>query len=293
MRASVVLYLVGFALILVLFFVVAQGVVVSQILVLVDDLTGRAEVQPKNKTAWVVLAPGNLVKEGDRVRTGPGSGVDLAWVGGTHVRLGPNTEFKVVRTRRNNAKRATSTETMLSIGKIWVRLRESLKGTSKFTVKTPTIVAAVRGTIFSVEVLPDGSTRVEGFEGRVGVKQGDQGSLLRDRNVATYSKAVQPVRPQPMTEEQISGWQENQAVVGAFLSVQQPQDGEQVSSPLVVVSGYTDPGNVVEVNGAKTTSDKEGKWSARAVVQRGENSITVQATDVEGRQRTVVRKVTY
>ncbi|NIM05498.1 MAG: hypothetical protein GTO55_05100 [Armatimonadetes bacterium] len=293
MRVSILIYLMGFALILVLLFVMTQGLVVSQCLVRVVDLVGTVEVQPKGEASWIPLTLGKLVKAGDIVRTGPDSEVNLAWVGGTHVRLDPNTEFKLIMARTNNKDRRTASEVSVSLGKIWVKLRKSLKESSKFEVKTPTIVAAVRGTIFSVEVAPDGTTTVETFEGEVGVKQGRQGSIVGRKVVAVYSPNEESGEATRMSEEQIKAWAEKWSVVGAFLSIQKPKEGEHVSGPLVVVSGYTEPGNTVNVNGVEVAPDREGRWSARATVKQGENLITVHAVDADGRDRTIVRKVTY
>jgi hypothetical protein len=291
MRASVVLYLVAFALILILLFVTAQGLAVSQCLVRVVDVVGSAEIQPKGTSSWQALPLGQLIKAGDMVRTGADSEVDLAWANGTHVRLGANTAFSVAKAQTKNSTRTTSSETKLSIGKIWVRLRKGMEGTSKFEVKTPTIVAAVRGTVFSIEVAEDGTTTVETMEGLVGVTQGNRGSQVKKKSFAVYSESDEAKEPGYMTEDQLKAWIDKQSVTGAFVSVVQPKDGERIEGSLVVVSGYTDPGNMLDINGMRVQPDKQGKWSVNVALKSGENLITISALDGEGRQRTILRRV--
>lgn len=79
------------------------------------------------------------------------------------------------------------------------------------------------------------------------------------------------------------------------LDIDSLSDGQSFSggqSPLKV-SGKTDTGNKVTVNGFWAISDDTGKFSYTLPLQNGENKIKVEATDNAGNKTTKEIKVTY
>ena len=292
MRVPFFVYVIIFVLIVAVLFFVGRSMMVREFTVSVDDLTGTAELQAKGKSSAQPLALNQVIRIGDEVRTGPDSQLDLLWPTGTHVRLGPNTRFEITLGVVNNAKRSTATEAKLSAGKVWVRLSKGLTGTGRFRIKTPVVETLVRGTIYSVEFKPDGSVQVETYEGKVGIQRGREGLLLRDETYGVFSKGKPLGRALPLSKEQLVAWLKNPNMTGAFLTVEQPQEGAKIAAPLAVVSGRTDPGNVLEVNGMTASVDREGKWTTRVSVNEGKNTITIHAVDAEGRESNLVRNVT-
>lgn len=77
------------------------------------------------------------------------------------------------------------------------------------------------------------------------------------------------------------------------LSVDQPTDGQVVTSQFLTVSGTTDPKGIVTVNNQQQIVDATGKFSGQVTLQSGDNTVTVVATDQAGNQTKVTRKVTY
>lgn len=73
------------------------------------------------------------------------------------------------------------------------------------------------------------------------------------------------------------------------LSISQPQDGQNISkssSPSINVSGQTDIGAKVTVNGAWAIVDDQGRYNYLYTLQNGDNDIKVVATDAAGNQTT-------
>jgi hypothetical protein len=73
------------------------------------------------------------------------------------------------------------------------------------------------------------------------------------------------------------------------LSIDHPQDGQTISkssSPSINVSGQTDIGAKVTVNGDWAIVDDQGKYNYLYTLQSGDNDIKVMATDAAGNQTT-------
>jgi hypothetical protein len=130
----------------------------------IDKLEGTAEVYFRRTQVWheVHDAPYRIVN-GDRVRSGAGSSVSISFPDGSHILLGPSSEFVV--------DSGDKSEVLLGLNlgslRAWVAHLSSRKA---FHVKTPTAVCAVRGTQFIVDVSAAHETSVDVSEGVVSVK---------------------------------------------------------------------------------------------------------------------------
>ncbi len=79
------------------------------------------------------------------------------------------------------------------------------------------------------------------------------------------------------------------------LTVENPSDGKTFSKDdnAALVTGTTDTGNKVTVNGFQAIVDSEGKFTYNLPLQGGENTIKITATDDAGNTTDMERKVTY
>lgn len=107
---------------------------------------------------------GTLLNEKDIIKTDLGSFCDIS-IGGSFIRIKEKTEV-VASLLLKNDDGSDNVEFDMSVGKMLCKPKKLLKS-EKFTVKTPTSVAAVRGTVFSVEADPNKTTRIKVFEGTV------------------------------------------------------------------------------------------------------------------------------
>jgi hypothetical protein len=77
------------------------------------------------------------------------------------------------------------------------------------------------------------------------------------------------------------------------LSLTAPADGLATSQAAVVVSGMSEPGAMVEVNGIPIPTQPSGTFAYAVALLEGANTITVTATDEAGNSVSIVRTVTF
>lgn len=113
-------------------------------------------------------------KLGDTLVLGSASRLELRYPDNTLLRLDENS--RLVLANRSVGK----PEPKLVVGKAWANVKKIGQGGTGFGVRTPTAVAAVRGTVFLVEGGAD-SSRVNLYEGKVEVGTAIADSLRRAR----------------------------------------------------------------------------------------------------------------
>ncbi|EOQ96583.1 sigma factor regulatory protein, FecR/PupR family [Leptospira wolbachii serovar Codice str. CDC] len=92
---------------------------------------------------WKTLKVNDILKPGDRIKTGNGSKVDFLYQE-TEIRIQPNTDFTLKEW--NSDKKVA--KAYVEKGAAWFRVSNFKKGS--FEVSTPTTTAGVRGTAFGV-----------------------------------------------------------------------------------------------------------------------------------------------
>lgn len=103
---------------------------------------------------------GQRLNHGDVVATSPNTRAAIRFTDdGSLVRLNPNSQLQV---RAEGDRGALSKTLELEFGELWARVTRQQ---GEFQVRTPTGVAAVKGTEFVVRVLADGSATVITLEG--------------------------------------------------------------------------------------------------------------------------------
>lgn len=113
-------------------------------------------------------------KLGDTLVLGAASRLELRYPDNTLLRLDENS--RLVLANRSAGK----PEPTLVVGKAWANVKKIGQGGTGFGVRTPTAVAAVRGTVFLVEGGAD-SSRVNLYEGKVEVGSALADSIRRTR----------------------------------------------------------------------------------------------------------------
>lgn len=103
------------------------------------------------------------VMVGQVVTTGKNGRATLAFADGTQLRVGPNSSLTVTRNRQTGGSWETFVQS--TVGRLYSKV---VPGRGRFAVKGPRAVAAVTGTIFSVDSQPD-LTGIINYEGGVGI----------------------------------------------------------------------------------------------------------------------------
>ncbi len=122
---------------------------------------GTIEARPSAASDWVPVSANVKVKAGAEIRTGKDSKAGVFFPDGSRFVLGNNSLFTVEDTSRKKAG------FQLKLG----RLKAVVAGyfSSRFEVRTPAAVCAVRGTEFDIQVGENGATEMEVTEGLVEV----------------------------------------------------------------------------------------------------------------------------
>jgi len=109
---------------------------------------------------------GMPLEEGDRVVVAEGGSAEVALDGGSLITVREKSDFKVEKTDKGDSS------FFLQVGSLLAKIQKL--GTHRLRVRTPTAVAAVRGTEFGVEVDGNNSHVAVFDEGKVEVS-GDKG----------------------------------------------------------------------------------------------------------------------
>ena len=135
---------------------------------MLTSISGTVQVHSQT---WVPVANAPYpIENGDTVRTAARGLATLTFADGSRVELYGNTSFTLEETA------AKSYVMGLSLGKLKAFVEKI--ATRSFKVRTPTAIAAVRGTEFQVEVTGDGTTNVDLYKGLLAVSDKHGGEIL-------------------------------------------------------------------------------------------------------------------
>ncbi|PXW14618.1 FecR family protein [Paraburkholderia caballeronis] len=124
---------------------------------------------------YLPLIEGTQLVEGDRVRTGSEGFVTLELTDGSHLMIPPDTELDLSTLRQTVLTGTTDRVVSLRRGRVESEVTHATKKDDRFQIRSPSVVAGVRGTRFRVNYDRDsGSTAVEVIEGAVGVDASSQ-----------------------------------------------------------------------------------------------------------------------
>lgn len=121
----------------------------------------EVNILKNNSKVWTNAKLYSKVFNGDKIKTKQESRCEIKLNNQSLIRIGENSLFHL-----KNISNEISEKSELSFGRIWFNLKKLLKK-DRFTLKTPTAVCSVRGTIFRVE--SDSSTRIAVYDGAVDV----------------------------------------------------------------------------------------------------------------------------
>lgn len=131
----------------------------------VKIVEGRAEMKIWGFDQWMAAIDGSLLKEGDMIRTFPGSRVILSLLNGSVVRLGSETELELTVLKTKDSQDNASF--LLKNGEIWLQRSEKDTVRAEFKVTTDHLEIDSLGTVFDVG--KDAKERVHVLEGKVRV----------------------------------------------------------------------------------------------------------------------------
>ena len=127
---------------------------------------GKVEVQATGGEAWEKAKPNRPVFEGDVIRTAPKSRAEITLQGGGKMRIGENSELEL--TAANVKPMAKNFSANLKKGNIFVSAKAVFGEKKNVSVRTPTAVAAIRGTKYRAKA-GDDESEILVYDGKVDV----------------------------------------------------------------------------------------------------------------------------
>ena len=129
---------------------------------------GKVELKTGGADTWDKAKPNTSVHVGDVVRTGDKSRCEIKLVGGGKVRIGENSELEL--NAANVKPMEKNFEANLTKGNAWISAKAAFGEKKNVSVRTPTAVAAIRGTTYRTKAGEEESS-VLVYEGKVDVNQ--------------------------------------------------------------------------------------------------------------------------
>jgi hypothetical protein len=290
MRRPALLIFVNFAILIVVFAMLSQTLFIVQRVAVTEELSGHVGVQRGGKGDFHPLSKNGIVKMSDVVRAEGDGMAEFKWSDGTRLRLTPNSQLTIKKVSYNSLKKADNSQFKLTSGKVFVRFVKPLAPTSRFEVETPTVVATVRGTIFSVEV-KDGKTEVAVYKGQVKVsshngKQKQEATILAGEVVQSSQPGVLKTVPSAVKAAE---FESQRSIVEPELSanIKPLEDGG------AMLTGQTEAGDRVTVNGRSVRVFGNGVFRMRLdekACHNNLNNFVITTTDKHGVQATVTKK---
>ena len=127
--------------------------------------------------SWQSCQVGDVLRAGDKIRTGKESSASLLLADHSMMRLASNTELKIVDlTEQENG--CLVRRFQLSVGRVFSDVTPAGKGNpSVYEVKGPNAVAAVHGTAFEMDATDQGAdTDVQVWDGTVACRGAQEGA---------------------------------------------------------------------------------------------------------------------
>ena len=166
---------------------------------------GKVDVSTaENK--WSRAKPNQLVFEGNVIRTQVKSRCEITLTGGGKIRIGEKSELEL--NEADVKPMAKSFNANLRKGNVWVSAKAAFGEKKNIAVRTPTAVAAIRGTKFRAKAGDDESS-VLVYDGKVDVNQAKNYIEERKEKRKGLAPKNTPFKLGPVTEikapTQVSG----------------------------------------------------------------------------------------
>jgi len=189
-----------------------------------------ADGQVKRKTVdvenWQNAPVNTEVLSGDKVRTYIDSRAEVDLAELDIIRLAPRTVIDIVRLYEETKEKKLKTSISIEEGELWANVHQ-VEASTEFDISAPVAAAAITGTILSMDVGEDSTTRLKVYEGEVHLKRKPQ-QLFKP----TQTGSLKPTQIQGPT--QVQGPKEVSAevwvkIVKAMQQITVSKDGEIVN----------------------------------------------------------------
>ena len=157
-------------------------------------------------SSWEETTTGDILKPGDRIKTGEDSYLELRYDNGTFTRIGEKSLIEIGENKKNEQGYRSTLK--VKQGRIWARVKKAWKKITNFRVVTPSAVAGVKGTLFSVAVEKDTILSVKEGLVQFSNKNNNEKVLVGKGMMSQVSRKGEITEPHKMNREEKNSWQE-------------------------------------------------------------------------------------
>ncbi len=284
MRKPALIIFANASILIVLFCLMAQSLFIVSRLASAKAVSGRVELRRGGQGAFSPVTLGETVKTGDELQTGSDGRAEFAWADGTRWKLEPSTHLSITRAASNSWRKTEQTQFKLDAGKVFVRVVKTLAPGSSFQIETPSAVAAVRGTVWSIEV-NGGQTRVGVYKGFVEVSGAGGAQTVRPGKEAVTGNGGSVALE---SAHNAAAFAANPDLLRPTLDV----DVRTVQKS-AILSGQTEAGDALCLGNECVRVLSNGAFVRRVPLQTGHNEWRLTATDKHAATATACRAVEF
>lgn len=173
---------------------------------------GKVQVQKSGTGEWTKARPKMPIHEKDVIRTLARSRCEITLKGGGKMRIGENSELELIEANVKPMEKNFSAN--LKNGNIWVSAKAAFGEKKNVSVRTPTAVAAIRGTKYRIKAGEDESS-VLVYSGKVDVNSAKK--VTEERKSQMEQKGAKPGTGKPkFTLGPVKAIQAPTAVAGPY-----------------------------------------------------------------------------
>gem|GEM_PF-2953334 len=158
-------------------------------------LAGRVELA-HGTAAYTTARDGETVATGDRLRTDGAGHAVVTFFDGSTLDIAPATELTIEAAGSTDG--AVDLRITQAIGRTFSSVHKLVDTRSRYEIRTPSLVAAVRGTKFEVQVDADGSAAERTTEGLVAVSSAGSEVLVPAGAETRATPGTSPAPPAPI-----------------------------------------------------------------------------------------------
>lgn len=255
---------------------------IAQMKATVVKVAGDVRIRNRGKIFWHDAKVNEVLGAGDQIETKENGKIEIKLDNNNVIGLKPNTKL-ILRKLTTNLKTGDYENLLESnIGKIRAKV-EKIKGNSKFEIKTPTAVAAVRGTTMYLDILPNLTTVFfEGGSGTLANTFSSDTENVGDGQTSSSDDQGNTSESEETSDEQQSEWQEGWEPEGGAEGYTEPEGGEGGGGGEGDLSNETDDLTEDQQDSQnEAQSDKQSSQNTELTAYQGSNLIGVN-TDGDG-----------
>lgn len=180
---------------------------IAQMKATVVKVAGDVRVKSRASLIWHNAKVNEVLNAGDRIETRKDGSIEIKLDNNNVISLKPNTKITLAKLTHNLKTKDYENLLEATKGKIRAKV-EKIKGNSKFEIKTPTAIAAVRGTTVYLDILPHLTTAFfEGGNGTLTNTFSNETENVGDGNSSSADNQGNVTNPAPASQEEQSQWE--------------------------------------------------------------------------------------